>query len=178
MEMELIRLRLLLLCLPAAAWFLAATAVDVQGARSPGCATRCGDIEVPYPFGLEPQCSIHDGFLLNCTTVGGTTKLFHGDFEVIKFSVPDGKAWLKSGISRQCYDQSTQGMLYNNERLSVSTYVLSAEDNKVIVIGCNSLAYMLSDSVSSYINTRSFPSLYIYVCFMACSNTESICISI
>ncbi|KAG2635613.1 putative wall-associated receptor kinase-like 16 [Panicum virgatum] len=135
----------LLLGLPAV-WMLAAAA-DVPAARGPGCSARCGEMDVPYPYGLDPQCAIHDGFVLNCTTVGRATKLFHGGLEVIKISVPDGKAWVKTWISRQCYDQTTNGMLYNNAQLWLGNqYVLSADDNKVIVIGCKSLAYMWSDS--------------------------------
>ncbi|RLM86162.1 hypothetical protein C2845_PM04G18860 [Panicum miliaceum] len=137
---------LLLLGLPAV-WMLAAVADVPAAARGPGCSTRCGEIDVPYPYGLDPQCAIHDGFLLNCTTVGRATKLFHGDLEVIKISVPDGKAWVKTLISRQCYDQTTNGMLYNNAQLGLANnYVLSADDNKIIVIGCKSLAYMWSNS--------------------------------
>ncbi|KAL6655395.1 hypothetical protein ACP70R_006221 [Stipagrostis hirtigluma subsp. patula] len=133
----------LLLLLPAMSLLAGAAA-----ARSPGCATRCGDIDVPYPFGLDPQCAIHAGFRLNCTTVGRTTKLFHNDLEVIKISVQDGKARLKTLNSRQCYDPTTNGMKYNNAWLNITNlpYVLSADDNKIIVIGCNGLAYMLSDS--------------------------------
>ncbi|CAN6174811.1 unnamed protein product [Urochloa humidicola] len=137
--MELARL------LIPAAWLLAAAAA----ARSPGCATRCGDIEVPYPFGLGPGCAIHDGFQLNCTTAttgGRATKLFHDDLEVIRISVADGKAWLKTWISRQCYNQSSGGMFEDNAWVQLATYVLSAEDNKVVVIGCKGLGYMLSDS--------------------------------
>ncbi|CAL5063665.1 unnamed protein product [Urochloa decumbens] len=139
-----------LLLIPAA-WLLAAAgaaAADLPAARSPGCATRCGDIDVPYPFGLDPQCAINDGFLLNCSTVGRATKLFHGTLEVIRFSVPEGKAWLKTLMSSQCYDQATGNMSYSNAWLNISNlpYVLSADDNKVIVLGCRSLAYMLSDT--------------------------------
>ncbi|CAN6224931.1 unnamed protein product [Urochloa humidicola] len=140
--MELARL------LIPAAWLLAAAAA-AAAARSPGCATRCGDIEVPYPFGLGPGCAIHDGFQLNCTTAttgGRATKLFHDDLEVIRISVADGKAWLKTWISRQCYNQSSGGMFEDNAWVQLATYVLSAEDNKVVVIGCKGLGYMLSDS--------------------------------
>ncbi|CAN6182766.1 unnamed protein product [Urochloa humidicola] len=142
--MELARL----LLIPAAAWLLAAAAADLPAARSPGCATTCGDIDVPYPFGLDPQCAINDEFRLNCSTVGRATKLFHGSLEVIRFSVPDGKAWLKTLMSSQCYDQATGDMSYSNAWLNISNlpYVLSADDNKVIVLGCRSLAYMLSDT--------------------------------
>ncbi|KAF8694862.1 hypothetical protein HU200_037961 [Digitaria exilis] len=140
-------LLLLLLLLPL---MLAASAADVPvAARRPGCATRCGDIEVPYPFGLDPQCAINAAFRLNCSTVGRATKLFHGTLEVIRFSVPDGKAWLKTWISRQCYDQATATVFADNAWMDINNlpYVLSADDNKVIVLGCRSLAYMLSDTV-------------------------------
>ena len=145
--MELPRVPLILL----AAWALAAAAADVPAARSPGCATTCGDIAVPYPFGLDPQCAINAEFRVNCTTVGGATKLFHGTLEVIRFSVPEGKAWLKTFISRQCYDQATATVFQGNAWMNISNlpYVLSADDNKVIVLGCRSMAYMLSDTVTT-----------------------------
>ncbi|KAL6655397.1 hypothetical protein ACP70R_006223 [Stipagrostis hirtigluma subsp. patula] len=137
----------LLLCLPAVWALAAAAAADLPAPRNPGCAWRCGDIDVPYPFGLDPQCAIRTGFRLNCTTVGRATKLFHGDAEVIKISVQDGKAWYKTLISRQCYNPATNRMLYTNALLNLtnSPYVLSADDNKIIVIGCNGFAYMRSD---------------------------------
>lgn len=117
--------------------------------RSPSCPTKCGDIDVPYPFGLEPQCAIHSGFVLSCTNVKGTAKPFHNELEVIRISVPDGKCWVKNWISRQCYDRANNKLIYNNPWINVTSYVLSAEDNKVIVLGCNSLAYMFSNPVSS-----------------------------
>ena len=138
--------RLLLISFLPSMWVVAVA----TAARSPGCATRCGDIDVPYPFGLDPQCAIHDGFQLNCTTVGRTTKLFYFNVEVTKISVQDGKAWLKTWISRQCYNQTTNDMSYDNVWVNATDtpYVLSADDNKIIVLGCNSMAYMQSDSVS------------------------------
>ncbi|CAO2184227.1 unnamed protein product [Urochloa humidicola] len=138
--------RLLLLCLPVVAmWVLGADAAAAR--RSPGCARRCGHIEVPYPYGLDRQCAIHEGFQLNCTTVGGTTKLFHGTLEVIKISVQDSKAWVKTLISRQCYDdQATNGTFHNNIQMRLpSYYVLSREDNKVIALGCRSSSYIHTD---------------------------------
>ena len=132
--------------------WVVAVAAAAAATRSPGCATRCGAIDVPYPFGLDPQCAIHDGFQLNCTTVGRTTKLFYLNVEVTKISVEDGKAWLKTWISRQCYNQTTNDMFVENAWINATDtpYVLSADDNKIIVLGCNIMAYMQSDSVSIY----------------------------
>jgi hypothetical protein len=167
---DMVKFSRLLLGLPAV-WMLAAAAAaadDFPAARGlPGCATRCGNIDVPYPFGLDPQCAIHAGFQLNCTTVGRTTKLFHSNLEVIKLSVQDGKAWLKTWISRECYNQTTSGTLYGNYawmNITGSPYVLSADDNKIIVLGCNSFAYMRSDSVSIADDVlRLFDPVHIYM---------------
>jgi len=155
--------RLVLLCLPAV-WALATTAgaaADVPAARSPGCATRCGDVDVPYPFGLDTRCAIHAGFWLNCTntTAGGSARLLFKNGELTRISVQDGKAWFKTWISRQCYDQTTNQTVYDTAWINLNNtpYVLSADDNKVIVLGCRSMAYMQSNSVS---NSCSFASQY------------------
>ncbi|KAJ1253928.1 hypothetical protein BS78_K151300 [Paspalum vaginatum] len=143
--MELARLLLV------AVWVLAAADVVPAAAQidDTGCTRMCGDVDVPYPFGLEPPpCSIDNGtFHLNCTSVGGVQKLYSGTLEVTKISAPYSKTWVKTRMSWQCFDQSTNQTIYGDWWLSLShTHVLSADDNKVIVLGCNSLAYMLSDT--------------------------------
>ncbi|CAN6162447.1 unnamed protein product [Urochloa humidicola] len=130
--------RLLQLCF----CFLLAAAAP----RGPaGCVRRCGGVDVPYPFGLDPPCAIHGGFLLNCTA---TATLMYGSVEVIKISVPDNKAWLKTWTSRHCYNQSTNQMFQDNAWIDFtdSPLVVSTDDNRVIVLGCRSMAYMQSDS--------------------------------
>ncbi|KAL6844841.1 hypothetical protein ACP4OV_025500 [Aristida adscensionis] len=144
---------LMLLFLPAV-WVLAAAAaadLPAPAARNddPGCRRTCGAIDVPYPFGLDPECAMGAGFQLVCnTTDGGGPKLFHGNLEVIRISVQEGKAWLKTYISRQCYNPTTAGIESDDASLDLNgtIYVLSAQDNKIIVIGCRGLGYMLSDS--------------------------------
>jgi hypothetical protein len=145
--------RIVLLCLAVAAVGAGLTAGGgVAAQRSPSCASRCGNVEVPYPFGLDEACAINSSFHLNCSSTGGTTKLFHSNMEVIRISVRDNKAWVKTLISRQCYNRSTRQVEVSNEKsldLTGTPYVLSAEDNRVTVIGCNNLAYMQSNEVSN-----------------------------
>jgi len=151
-----------LLCLPVAVWLLVLAGADFAAAqRSPSCKTMCGDIEVPYPFGLEKECAIHSGFHLNCTTADGTTKLLGGNVEVTKVSVQDNKAWFNTYISRQCYSQSIKRMTDWNAWINITgtPFVVSADDNKVTVLGCNSLAYMRSND-------------YIIGCVSTCGETS------
>ncbi|KAL5201907.1 hypothetical protein ABZP36_036261 [Zizania latifolia] len=127
----------LLLCL-ATVWMLAAAAADVAPAgRRPGCRTWCGDINIPYPFGLDADCALHKDFQLDCKLVNGSLKLLLvGSFEVTKISIPDGKIWVNTNLSSQCYDPETGS----------TSYWLSHDDNKIVVIGCNALAYLRSSS--------------------------------
>jgi len=146
-----------LLCLPVAVWLLVLAGADFAAAhRSPSCKTTCGDIEVPYPFGLEEECAISRLFRLNCTTADGATKLLRGTLEMTKISVQDNKAWLKTYISRQCYNQSTKGMTDRNAWINITgtPFVVSADDNKVTVVGCNGLAYMRNnDYITGCVST-------------------------
>ncbi|KAF8654586.1 hypothetical protein HU200_061785 [Digitaria exilis] len=133
--------QLLLLCLPVAVLWVLAAADVVAPAKNSGCPNTswCGDVEVPYPYALDKECAIHSGFHLNCSTVGGTSMLLYTDAEVTKISVKENKAWLKTPISRQCYNQSTKRMTYNDTWVNTTgtPFVGSADDNKVTVLGCS-----------------------------------------
>ena len=138
----------LLLCL-AAIW-VPATADEPAGQR-PGCPAKCGDVDILFPFGVGDHCALHAGFNLSCTTVNGTTKPFAGTVEVTKISLADGKAWMKAKtMSWRCYDASTGSMEHRDRWLNLNNTVfwVSEVDNKIFVIGCNTLAYMRSSSVS------------------------------
>jgi hypothetical protein len=37
----------------------------------PNCTTVCGGVSVPYPFGIEAGCYLHESFKLTCNTTGG-----------------------------------------------------------------------------------------------------------
>uniref|UniRef100_A0ACD5XVD3 Uncharacterized protein n=1 Tax=Avena sativa TaxID=4498 RepID=A0ACD5XVD3_AVESA len=134
----------LLLCLTAIC--VLAAADDVPAGQRPGCQAKCGDIDIPFPFGVGKQCAFHNGFNLNCTTEDGATKLFWGNVEVTRVSVPDGKAWMVTGISSRCYFPST--VYYNTVSLDLThtDFWISEVDNSITVLGCNTLAYMTSST--------------------------------
>uniref|UniRef100_A0A0E0M2B2 Protein kinase domain-containing protein n=1 Tax=Oryza punctata TaxID=4537 RepID=A0A0E0M2B2_ORYPU len=134
-------------------------AAEVVVAGRPGCRTRCGDVDIPFPFGIGDHCAIRRGFRVKCNMSDTKPKPLWGDFEVTKISVEDGKAWVKAYMSTQCYNHSTGGMSYSDAsaNLSGSSFWLSDTDNKITVIGCQTLAYMMTDS-------------YVIGCSSACDN--------
>uniref|UniRef100_A0ACD5YH21 Uncharacterized protein n=1 Tax=Avena sativa TaxID=4498 RepID=A0ACD5YH21_AVESA len=149
------------LLLYLSATLLLATA-DVAAGQRPGCPSQCGDVDIPFPFGIGDQCALHSGFNLSCTTVNGTTKPFAGIVEVTNISVAHGTAWMNARtLSWRCSFPSTDGTqtqhFDGSLNLTYTPYWVSEVENKIIVIGCNTLAYMMSSS-------------YVSGCYSTCAN--------
>lgn len=135
------------LLLLAVAIMLSLPSVSAQPA--PGCRTRCGGIEIPYPFGVGTGCAIEEGFEINCNkTAGGIEKPFIGNVEVLNISVSNGKTRVLNPISTYCYNATTRVMDMNTWSFNFSgwPYLFSNIDNKFLVIGCNTLAYLYRDN--------------------------------
>jgi hypothetical protein len=69
---------LLLMLLPTSSGG-AAPAAAATGPGSPSCTSTCGDINITYPFGIEPVCYHATGFNLTCDRSYQPPKLFLGD---------------------------------------------------------------------------------------------------
>uniref|UniRef100_A0A0E0ET33 Protein kinase domain-containing protein n=1 Tax=Oryza meridionalis TaxID=40149 RepID=A0A0E0ET33_9ORYZ len=150
---------LLLLCLAVSAPPAAAGNVPapVAAVSKPGCPTKCGAVDIPFPFGIGEHCGLEAPytnypFKFECKPVDGTSKPFFRGMEVTKISMEDGKAWMKMNISKNCYNQSTGTREDNTNTTSVSfsrsPFWISDRDNKIIVIGCETFSYMQINNVS------------------------------
>ena len=67
-------------------------------AAAPNCTRSCGNISVPYPFGIEPGCYHATWFNLTCDLSFRPPKLFLGDgtVQVLEISVPNGTVRINS----------------------------------------------------------------------------------
>lgn len=135
---------------------------------APGCQARCGDVEVPYPFGIGKDCAIDKGFEINCnTTASGIEKPFIVNVEVLNISVSRGKTRALNKMSTYCYDRTTTTMEEDLWRLDFSEwpYRFSNTDNRFMVIGCNTLAYIYN------INNRTG---YTTACASVCASPRAL----
>ncbi|KAJ1702005.1 hypothetical protein LUZ63_001784 [Rhynchospora breviuscula] len=114
------------------------------GVAKSGCTTKCGDVDVPYPFGIDPGCSL-EGFHLNCSrnATNGTYKLFAGNVEVLEILLPTSQARMMNSISWQCYDNTARNITDDIWSLALRStqYRVSSLHNKFLAIGCDTLAY-------------------------------------
>uniref|UniRef100_J3MHF7 Protein kinase domain-containing protein n=1 Tax=Oryza brachyantha TaxID=4533 RepID=J3MHF7_ORYBR len=116
-------------------------------APPPGCPTTCGGVHVEYPFGVGPNCSLSDGFSVEC--VRGTPLLRLGTAEqTVKLLAVDlrrGKIRTTNAIASQCLDERT-GKLVNTSWAGLNAtalpYRFSDEDNRFFAVGCSGLVLL------------------------------------
>ena len=124
---------------------LAAAAVAFPIAL-PYCPHMCGDVEIPYPFGLTNGCSIDRNFLVNCTnSFGPTQPIILGGLTATHFSL-EGQANVLAYMAKDCYKQ---GVLDPDLSIWTSVYLdlalnftISSTQNKFIVVGCDTSAHL------------------------------------
>ncbi|KAF9613930.1 hypothetical protein IFM89_013177 [Coptis chinensis] len=103
----------------------------------PDCPSKCGDIDIPYPFGLGKNCSVEEWADIKCNTTFQPPKPFIGDLEVLQFLKTE--VLIKNYIASSCYNQ-TGGLIAQIPSwvtLTGTPYTFSSTRNKVTVLGCD-----------------------------------------
>ena len=112
----------------------------------PDCPDKCGDVEIPYPFGLTEGCYIDENFFVNCTnSLGPTQPIILEGLTATHFSL-EGQANVLAYMAKDCYKQgvldqdlSIWTSLYLNLSLN---FTVSSTQNKFVVVGCDTYAYL------------------------------------
>lgn len=118
---------------------------SISAQPAPGCKSHCGDMEIPYPFGIGTECAIEPGFVIYCNkTADGSMKPFLINVEVLNISLLHGQTRALNALSTYCYNDVTKSMESSQWSLDFSTwpYRFSNLHNKFVVIGCNTLSYI------------------------------------
>ncbi|KAJ9545324.1 hypothetical protein OSB04_025031, partial [Centaurea solstitialis] len=129
------------------------TLVAATDLAKPNCSSRCGDVTVPYPFGIgiNSNCSLVRGFDVHCnySTNPPKASFSETDYTSIR-NISDSTLRISNMVSTRCYH--SDGQIGSAHRFLPDfrnfPYTLS-EQNRLTVIGCNDYAWVTSETKST-----------------------------
>uniref|UniRef100_R7W6N7 Wall-associated receptor kinase 5 n=1 Tax=Aegilops tauschii TaxID=37682 RepID=R7W6N7_AEGTA len=115
-----------------------ATAASSVNIALPGCKSKCGDVDIPYPFGTTPGC-YQPGFMVTCNETHRPPKLFldNGAIpgpgpEVVEVSLANSTVRVGSWVSHFVVGNTSHVQLAFSRG---SPFVLSAKANSLVIVG-------------------------------------------
>ncbi|KAL5208488.1 hypothetical protein ABZP36_032923 [Zizania latifolia] len=126
----------------------------------PGCPDKCGDISIPYPFGIGTGCALDSGFELECNHTYSPPGLIVSTHrqQLTGLSLADGEAIALLNAKRECHNSADQDFNKNDENTASimnltgsTTYRFSAARNRFVALGCPNLGYFI-DSTECYVS--------------------------
>ncbi|XP_042034656.1 wall-associated receptor kinase-like 1 [Salvia splendens] len=135
MELALVILVIYTLC-------FAITPTLASSMSKPGCPQKCGNVTIPYPFGIGSKCSANSSFTVICKNSTGNMVPFLSNInlEVVKVSLC-GAVIVNLPVSLMNCSEGRQTRESIPISLKGSPFTVSALDNTFLVLGCNTAVW-------------------------------------
>ncbi|PIN17897.1 Serine/threonine protein kinase [Handroanthus impetiginosus] len=115
----------------------------------PGCPEQCGNVTIPYPFGIGPKCSANSSFVVICSndTIPPKPIVSSIKMEALSISV-HGTAIIKQPVSpMNCSDkQKKQSLEFS---LFGSPFTISHTYNSLVNLGCQNTVWLSANETST-----------------------------
>ena len=100
------------------------------------CQEYCGNVSIPYPFGIGSQCYLDGWFAISCDNSSNYHKPFlrRFDLEVLHISLSVGRVSVNFPVSRDCTKGTNTNKIVD---LRKSPFLFSQTKNRFIAMGCN-----------------------------------------
>ncbi|XP_040369600.1 wall-associated receptor kinase-like 10 isoform X2 [Rosa chinensis] len=177
MEVQLLLLDISLMTL----WSLSCSAIlSVSSSpllAKPNCQSHCGDVEIPYPFGIGPNCSHGPWFQILCDNSTNLPKPFlnltDGRPEVLEISLA-GTLKIKNPITfSDCPNKPNHRQTPN----LFPTPFWFSDRNKFTSVSCGRLAWLVSQSTAGTMTSKSALGTEPAVCLSVCDYPSSILVN-
>ncbi|KAK3006948.1 hypothetical protein RJ639_017857 [Escallonia herrerae] len=141
------------MCLVISSIFLSFEQQETHASMAkPGCQEKCGNITIPYPFGIGGGCYLDSTFELGCNYVAeeeyGSPLFFSNGFSILNMSLEYVRVGIGAEIS--CYDESGTGSVQVASFLLDQRLSFPYAQNKFVGIGCDIFAYISDNGGNNY----------------------------
>ncbi|XP_074293827.1 uncharacterized protein LOC141620996 [Silene latifolia] len=135
------RLMSLHMMLPVASAILLLSVVVVDAAwppmmAKPGCPDKCGNVTIPYPFGMRPNCYYNDWYSITCNNFTPTLSKF--GLQVLQIYLGSQEVRVYYPFSFNC---SSVNSTWTSTDLSGSPYTFSTTYNVFAPVHCPATAF-------------------------------------
>ncbi|XP_074320080.1 wall-associated receptor kinase 2-like [Silene latifolia] len=116
---------------------------------APHCTSKCGNVTIPYPFGIEEGCYYDDPdnlkdypiMKLMCDSGSNPPKLILGDnVPVSNISLKEGEIGINLNMSFNCYSQG-ESTGSHSTWANLITFTISSTKNMLVATGCDTYAW-------------------------------------
>ncbi|KAI5339811.1 hypothetical protein L3X38_019083 [Prunus dulcis] len=121
-------------------WKISTALAQSPALAKSGCQSQCGDVTIPYPFGIGANCYVDEWFSISCNETFNPPKPFLNStkLEVLEVSTELGTVRVNFPVNSTCGDRSSANVM----SMEGSPFVFSQADNRFTGVGCNNLALM------------------------------------
>ncbi|KAI3900291.1 hypothetical protein MKW92_010671 [Papaver armeniacum] len=123
--------------------YLAFAEILITGSQlisKPGCKDRCGNVSIPYPFGIGPGCFLDKYFEIRCneSLLNSIRPVYGPNYNISNISILGGDMTTEIFIASDCPGREVPNY-YSTAGFAKFTF--SNTKNKFIGMGCNTWAY-------------------------------------
>ncbi|XP_040384836.1 wall-associated receptor kinase 1-like isoform X2 [Oryza brachyantha] len=120
------------------------------------CPSKCGEVEIPYPFGIGEGCARPglDNFTVDCDHSFSPPRPYFSNIEIIDISLEAGEMRIYTLVVYDCYNSSnttdnSQG--FDSLNVTGLPFLLAQTRNEFTAVGCGAAALLWGRDDGSYL---------------------------
>lgn len=161
--------------------FLAVATAIMATMPDPNCREKCGNITIPYPFGVGDGC-FRPGFSISCKPdplrAGMYMAIIGENIRVINISLVPAQVRVYTYIAFACHDHESGNILSEHSEdaytdVRGTPYRFSDTSNKFTAVGCRTVAY-IRDPYAQSRDPRAPMHYYMSGCVSICQDKYSV----